>query len=192
MHHMNKNLAVTLAIILGLALIAIVALSLNRETGSARTFAECAAEGNPVMESYPRQCRFPDGTLVVEVIESASSSASSSSQANIVVTQPVANDEIRNPVIIRGQARVFENTFSYRIIDAADGTILLEDHAMASAPDIGQFGIFEVKATYNLPQSVIGTIEVFEYSAKDGSEINMVRIPVFFKEEDLATPKNLF
>lgn|SRR3989338_8351903 len=188
MDHMNKNLAVTLAIILGLALIAIVALSLNRETGSARTFIQCAEEGNPIMESYPRQCRFPDGTLAVEVI----AASSSSSQANIVVTEPASGEEIGNPVIIRGQARVFENTFSYRIIDAADGTILLEDHAMASAPDIGQFGIFEVKATYNLPQSVIGTIEVFEYSAKDGSEINMVRIPVFFKEEDLATPKNLF
>jgi eight-cysteine-cluster-containing protein len=30
------------------------------------TFEECAAAGNPVMESYPRQCRSADGRLFVE------------------------------------------------------------------------------------------------------------------------------
>ncbi|UCD03475.1 MAG: hypothetical protein JSV63_04185 [Candidatus Aenigmatarchaeota archaeon] len=33
------------------------------------SFEECAAAGNPVMESYPRQCRTPDGTLFVEEID---------------------------------------------------------------------------------------------------------------------------
>ncbi len=32
------------------------------------SFEECAAAGNPVMESYPRQCRSADGTLFVEEI----------------------------------------------------------------------------------------------------------------------------
>lgn len=31
-------------------------------------FVECAAAGNPIMESYPRQCRTPDGRTFVEVI----------------------------------------------------------------------------------------------------------------------------
>ncbi len=31
-------------------------------------FEECAAAGNPVMESYPRQCRGADGRLFVEEI----------------------------------------------------------------------------------------------------------------------------
>ena len=33
------------------------------------SFEECAAAGNPVMESYPRQCRSQDGRLFVEEIE---------------------------------------------------------------------------------------------------------------------------
>ena len=33
------------------------------------SFEECAAAGNPVMESYPRQCRTSDGTNFVEVID---------------------------------------------------------------------------------------------------------------------------
>lgn len=32
------------------------------------TFEECAAAGNPVMESYPRQCRTTDGRIFVEEI----------------------------------------------------------------------------------------------------------------------------
>lgn len=32
----------------------------------AKNFEECVAEGNPVMESYPRQCKSKDGTLFVE------------------------------------------------------------------------------------------------------------------------------
>jgi len=32
------------------------------------TFEECAAAGNPVMESYPRQCSTPEGQLFVEEV----------------------------------------------------------------------------------------------------------------------------
>lgn len=31
-------------------------------------FERCEAAGNPIMESYPRQCRWENGTTVVEVI----------------------------------------------------------------------------------------------------------------------------
>ncbi|MBP9763066.1 hypothetical protein KBD34_05660 [Patescibacteria group bacterium] len=34
----------------------------------ARSFEECAAGGHPVMESYPRRCRTPDGQLFVEQV----------------------------------------------------------------------------------------------------------------------------
>lgn len=39
------------------------------EQTNAKTFDACVAEGNPVMESFPRQCRFADGTTVTEIIE---------------------------------------------------------------------------------------------------------------------------
>ena len=38
------------------------------ETSPPDNFEECAAAGNPVMESYPRQCRTPDGKHFVEEI----------------------------------------------------------------------------------------------------------------------------
>jgi eight-cysteine-cluster-containing protein len=44
------------------------------------TFEECAAAGNPVMESYPRQCRSADGRLFVEEIANAATSTSVTAQ----------------------------------------------------------------------------------------------------------------
>lgn len=37
--------------------------------GGIRNFEDCAAAGYPVMESYPEQCRTPDGRLFVRVID---------------------------------------------------------------------------------------------------------------------------
>src|SRR3989344_2601372 len=64
-----------IVVILALALViwGISALSDNPEEGELQndgfgiaSFEECVAAGYPVMESYPSQCRTPDGTLFVE------------------------------------------------------------------------------------------------------------------------------
>lgn len=46
------------------------------------TFEECAAAGNPVMESYPRQCRSEDGRLFVEEIPNGPTSGDDGIQSN--------------------------------------------------------------------------------------------------------------
>jgi hypothetical protein len=59
------------------AILAVVALVLLKITPRIQpmmpvvvaSFDECAAAGNPVMESYPRQCSTPDGQLFVEEID---------------------------------------------------------------------------------------------------------------------------
>ncbi|MBI2033831.1 MAG: GerMN domain-containing protein [Candidatus Liptonbacteria bacterium] len=102
---------------------------------------------------------------------------------NIIVFSPAPNEEISSPLTIKGEARVFESTFAYRLYDG-DAGLLFEGHAMAASPDAGLFGQFEVIRTYPLPKSQGGTLEVFEYSAKDGSEINKVVVPVKFARAD--------
>lgn len=54
-----------------LTVIIIIGVSLlffknNGEEKQITNFEECAAAGYPVMESYPRQCRTPNGTLFKE------------------------------------------------------------------------------------------------------------------------------
>ena len=110
---------------------------------------------------------------------------------NVIVFSPAPNEEISSPITIRGEARVFESTFAYRLYDGDVG-LLFEGHAMTASPDAGLFGPFEVIKTYPPPKSQGGTLEVFEYSAKDGSEINKVVVPVKFAKSGTMSVKAFF
>lgn len=111
--------------------------------------------------------------------------------ANIVIAEPVAGDVVGLPIVIVGQARVFENVFQYRIKDDA-GVVLAEGHAMADAPDMGQFGPFTLSVNYEEPTVSTGVVEVFSYSARDGSEQDRVLIPVMFAQDVLAQDVSVY
>ncbi|MBP9772044.1 MAG: Gmad2 immunoglobulin-like domain-containing protein [Candidatus Pacebacteria bacterium] len=96
---------------------------------------------------------------------------------NIIVYAPRMNERVGTPVIVEGQARVFENVVNYRLVDA-NGNELIEGFATADAPDIGQFGVFRGELNYVSNVDQKGTVEIFWYSAKDGSEVDKVTIPV--------------
>lgn len=72
------------------AILAIVALILLKVAprinpmplDSITSFEECAAAGNAVMESYPRQCRTKDGRLFVEEIPNGPTSGDEPMQTN--------------------------------------------------------------------------------------------------------------
>lgn len=67
MNTTTVGLTVVFVIIAGL-LYAYVTLQNKQQLINVTNFEECAAAGNPVMESYPRQCRTPDGQLFVEEV----------------------------------------------------------------------------------------------------------------------------
>ncbi len=102
---------------------------------------------------------------------------------NIIVSLPYRNSEVGLPLVVRGEARTFENVVNVRL-SQQDGRILAEDFTTADAPDIGQFGPFEFQLTYPEPTQRNGILEVFQHSAKDGSEIDKVTIPVIFARAD--------
>ena len=138
-----------------------------------QSFEECEAHGFPVMQTYPRQC-VAGSAAFVEKIEKHQ-------EENIRITEPQPNDAIGLPFTLRGEARVFEGAFNYRLKDY-DGTVLIERFATAHGIDAGQFGPFEISVSYPEPKGKIGILEVFDYSAKDGSEIDMVSVPVRFQK----------
>ena len=102
-----------------------------------------------------------------------------SGSGNIEVSYPHSGTDIGYILSITGRARVFENNFNYRLSDSA-GNILAEGYAMANAPDVGEFGPFTVTTHYTPPTTTAGVLNVFSGSPKDGSEINIVRIPIRF------------
>jgi len=111
-------------------------------------------------------------------------------QKNITVDSPQNNTELALPFFIKGQARVFENTVNFKIKDK-DGNILYEGIGMVQAPDVGQFGSYnkEISYLYQKPASIDAALEVFDYSAKDGSVIDLVSVPVKLDTTDARTVK---
>jgi len=78
-------------------------------------FDECAAAGNPVMESYPRQCNTPDGKHFVENIGNELEVGDL-----IKIDNPRPNAKITSPLTVTGQARgnwFFEASFPVKLMD---------------------------------------------------------------------------
>lgn len=78
-------------------------------------FNDCAKEGNPIMESYPRQCRASNGLLFVEDIGNINEK-----NDLIQINYPRPNQEISSPLEISGTARgswYFEASFPIILLD---------------------------------------------------------------------------
>ena len=108
-------------------------------------------------------------------------------EANITVSEPRDNDTVGRSFIVQGEARVFENVVSYRVKNQKNGNIIVQGNTMANSPDTGQFGDYTITVTipedYVLATNDIIVLEVYQASAKDGSDIDKVTIPLIFKEQ---------
>lgn len=92
-------------------------------------FATCVAAGNPVMESYPRQCKDKGGKTYVETIDVDETTSSDL----ITIVFPTKDSLITSPLVAQGEARgywFFEASFPVEII-GEDGTVLTTGIAQA-------------------------------------------------------------
>ncbi|MDB5034326.1 MAG: hypothetical protein JWQ98_1567 [Chlorobi bacterium] len=108
---------------------------------------------------------------------SAHDSATADSEGNIRVETPRPNQKIGTEGIeLSGTARTFENGLTYRLL-GADGATLAEGH-LTSKGEMGHFNPYRTSIT--LPDGGAGEmrLEVFQFSAKDGSEIDKVVVPL--------------
>ena len=94
----------------------------------------------------------------------------------ILVESPLPNATVTSPLEVTGTANTFEATFILNVLDG-DGLIVYDEPVMATS-GTGTRGTFDVTATFEVPRAGIGSVIVFERSAKDGSQINIVEIPV--------------
>lgn len=94
----------------------------------------------------------------------------------IVVRTPAAGDLISSPVAVAGTADVFEATVSIRILDEG-GQELASGFATATCGS-GCRGRYETELFFFVDRRQSGTVEVFESSAEDGSQLFLVSIPV--------------
>jgi len=94
----------------------------------------------------------------------------------IVVTGPVPGQRVSSPITVAGTADVYEATVSLRVLDAA-GRQLSTGFTTATCGS-GCRGSFSTTISYRLAAEQRGTVEVYQVSAEDGSDVDLVRIPV--------------
>jgi hypothetical protein len=98
----------------------------------------------------------------------------------ILVESPLPFEEVGSPLRATGTANTFEANFQYELTDT-DGRIVDENFVTATS-GTGTRGTFDfTTASYTVPFDGIGALIVFESSAKDGSRINLVEIPLRMK-----------
>jgi len=125
--------------------------------------------------------------------DEGASNNSGNSESNIVVFSPKPDDVVGEKIKVIGRARVFENQFNIRIVSG--GKNIYETGAMTDAPDAGIFGNFEKEidiSSFGIKNGSTITLEVFDYSAKDGSEINKVAVPLKFQQSEAIEVKVYF
>ncbi|GEM_PF-6567943 len=85
-----------------------------------------------------------------------------------------------NPFTVTGTAVAFESQFAWKLMDAT-GQEMASGTAMAQAPDVGQPGLFKIRAAWaHEPLVRIGMLVLFEPSPRDGLPTHMLTIPVRF------------
>ena len=121
------------AIVLTLVFVAVVGgsvyvLATRSPVSTATNFDECVQEGNPVMESFPRQCNTKDGKHFTEDV-----SIISQKDDLIRVTSPHSGETVSSPFTVTGEARgswFFEASFPVLLTDW-DGKIIAQGIAQA-------------------------------------------------------------
>jgi hypothetical protein len=148
---MNRKSLIIIAIVVIIILIALFLIfDIGRKQPesylSIINFEECAQAGYPILESYPPQCKTPDGRTFTQAVASTTSptpsvtpsqtptptQSASASSTNVKNISPKAGSTIASPVTITGSAKTwyFEASFPIKITDA-NGKVLGQGPAQA-------------------------------------------------------------
>ncbi|SHF59173.1 Sporulation and spore germination [Caldanaerobius fijiensis DSM 17918] len=101
-------------------------------------------------------------------------------EPNIKIVQPKENQVVESPFKVEGTARVFEGTVNIELI-TSDGKLLDQTTAQATA-GAPSWGEFQAMVSYQpLDKPVDGLLRVYSRSPKDGSQQDMVIIPIRLK-----------
>lgn len=145
------------------------------------SFEDCVSAGYPVLESYPRQCKTPEGKMFSEDIGNELEKLDL-----IKIENPRPNQTVSSPLLIKGEARgnwYFEASFPVKLYDDK-GFLLAQSPARAlddwMTEDFVNFSL-------SLPFSVPGTqkgILILEKDNPSGlvEQADQLVVPVYFNE----------
>ncbi len=121
------------------------------------SFEDCLAAGYIVMESYPRQCRAPDGKVFAEEIELEYSKYVNATANDITVDLPTPGAVVGKQFSIIGRARgtwYFEASFPVEVLDKT-GKILYQGPVQAQGDWMTE-NFVNFKLDIIIPENYIG------------------------------------
>ena len=98
-----------------------------------------------------------------------------SSDPSIIVTAPAAGASVSSPIHVAGQARVFEATVSLTLYDANGAEIV---STTTNAAEGQVLSAFSTDVAFSVATPASACLWVFEVSARDGSPVNVVQVPL--------------
>lgn len=93
----------------------------------------------------------------------------------IELFSPVTASAYHSPIEVIGYSQTFEGNVNLRLT-AADGNVLAERNTLGGSVD--GFAFFHSYLRFTVTDEISATLEVFETSAEDGSEINKLTVPL--------------
>lgn len=143
------------------------------------SFQECVEAGNPVMESYPRQCRAGDKTFIEDI-------GNELEKMDLIrVDSPRPNSTVQSPLKITGQAKgywFFEADFPVKLFDA-EGNLLKIATARAQSDWMTEdFVPFEAELSFEITEDQKGVL-VLEKDNPSGLPENAdeLHMPLFLQ-----------
>ncbi|HEY6627422.1 MAG TPA: Gmad2 immunoglobulin-like domain-containing protein [Acidimicrobiia bacterium] len=97
----------------------------------------------------------------------------------IFVDMPAWGEPVTSPIEVQGLSNVFEAVSQIMLTDD-DGLPLFENAVMASC-GTGCWGDWEASIPYEVDRHQVGALIVWEYSAKDGSRVNIREYPLLLR-----------
>ncbi len=94
----------------------------------------------------------------------------------ILVESPLPFATVHSPLRVTGTANTFEATFDYDLVDA--GGKVIAHHFVTATSGSGIRGTFDFTIPFTVSRSGPGKLVVYELSAKDGSRIHEIDIPL--------------
>lgn len=95
----------------------------------------------------------------------------------ISIRQPRPFDIVGDPILVAGMVLALEATFQARVRDSNGNNVVDQTKTLGRGDGISEVS-FQIAT--GVPRTPHGTVEIFEFSAQDGSVVNRNVIPVVF------------
>jgi Immunoglobulin-like domain of bacterial spore germination len=127
----------------------------------------------PIPAPSPIATRPPGATVPATVAASVSPPAGND---NIKVVRPAAKQEVRSPLSVQGQARVFEGNVQVALKDGRGQPLAASfTNATKGAPE---WGDYKIDLAFRVTARQDATLDVFTLNARDGTPQFVVSLPL--------------